>query len=36
MTPAQFIERIQTGVQIFRECGVPEELIKVGNVMSDD
>lgn len=36
MTPSQFIERIQTGVQIFRECGVPEELIKVGNVMSDD
>ena len=36
MTPAQFIERIQRGVQIFRECGVPEELIKVGNTMADD
>lgn len=36
MTPAQFIERIQRGVQIFRECGVAEELIKVGNTMADD
>ena len=36
MTPTQFIERIQNGVQIFRECGVAEELIKVGNTMSDD
>lgn len=36
MTPAQFIERIQRGVQIFRECGVAEELIKIGNTMADD
>lgn len=36
MTPAEFIERIQRGVQIFRDCGVPEELIKVGNTMADD
>jgi len=36
MTPAQFIERIQRGVQIFRDCGVAEELIKVGNTMADD
>ena len=36
MTPTQFIERIQKGVQIFRECGVAEELIKVGNTMADD
>ena len=36
MTPAQFIERIQRGVEIFRECGVPAELIKVGNTMADD
>ena len=36
MTPTNFIERIQRGVQIFRDYGVPEELIKVGNTMSDD
>lgn len=36
MTPAEFIERIQRGVQIFRDCGVAEELIKVGNTMADD
>ena len=36
MTPAQFIERIQRGVQIFRDCGVAEESIKVGNTMADD
>jgi hypothetical protein len=36
MTPTNFIERIQKGVQIFRECGVAEEVIKVGNTMSDD
>ena len=36
MTPTQFIEMIQKGVQIFRECGVAEELIKVGNTMADD
>ncbi len=36
MTPAQFIERIQRGVQIFRDCGVAEDLIKVGNTMADD
>ena len=36
MTPAQFIERIQRGVQIFRDCGVSEESIKVGNTMADD
>jgi len=36
MTPTQFIERIQKGVQIFRECGVAEELIKIGNTMADD
>ena len=36
MTPTNFIERIQKGVQIFRECGVAEELIKVGNTMADD
>ena len=36
MKPTQFIERIQKGVQIFRECGVAEELIKVGNTMADD
>lgn len=36
MTPSQFIERIQKGVQIFRECDVAEELIKVGNTMADD
>jgi hypothetical protein len=36
MTPAQFIERIQRGVQIFRGCGIPEELIKIGNTMVDD
>ena len=36
MTPAEFIERIQRGVQIFRNCGVAEELIKVGNTMADD
>ena len=36
MTPTNFIERIQKGVQIFRECGIAEELIKVGNTMADD
>ena len=36
MTPTNFIERIQKGVQIFRECGVTEELIKIGNTMADD
>lgn len=36
MTPAEFIERIQRGVQIFRDCGVAEDLIKVGNTMADD
>ena len=36
MTHTNFIERIQKGVQIFRECGVAEELIKVGNTMADD
>ena len=36
MTPTNFIERIQKGVQIFRECGVAEELIKIGNTMADD
>lgn len=36
MTPVEFIERIQRGVQIFRDCGVAEELIKVGNTMADD
>ena len=36
MTHTNFIERIKKGVQIFRECGVAEELIKVGNTMADD
>jgi hypothetical protein len=35
-TPATLIDRINKGVEIFRKYGVPEELIKIGNTMSDD
>jgi hypothetical protein len=36
MTPANFIERIQNGIKIFKDVGVSEELIKVGNTMYDN
>jgi hypothetical protein len=34
-TPATLIQNIQKGVEIFKEAGVPEELIKIGNTISD-
>lgn len=36
MTPVKFIERIQNGIKIFKDSGVSEELIKVGNTMYDN
>jgi len=36
MNPIQFINRIQNGIDIFTDCGIPKELIKVGNTMYDD
>lgn len=36
MTPANFIERIHHGIKIFKDIGVSEELIKVGNTMYDN
>ena len=35
ITPDTIIQNIQKGVEIFRDAGVPEELIKVGNTISD-
>ena len=36
MTPANFIERIQNGIKIFKDSGLSEEFIKVGNTMYDN
>ena len=36
MTPAKFIERIQNGIKIFKDIGVSEVLIKIGNTMYDN
>ena len=34
-TPTTLIQNIQKGVELFIDAGVPEELIKVGNTISD-
>lgn len=36
MTPLKFIEKIQEGVQYFKDAGVSEELIKIGNYLHED
>ena len=36
MTPSKFIERIQEGIQYFKNAGVSEELIKIGNYLHED
>lgn len=36
MTPANFIERIHHAIKIFKDIGVSEELIKIGNTMYDN
>ena len=34
-TPTTLIQNIQKGIELFKEAGVPEELIKIGNTISD-
>ena len=36
MTPSKFIERIQEGIQYFKDAGVSEELIKIGNYLYEN
>ena len=36
MTPSKYIERIQQGIQYFKDAGVSEELIKIGNYLYED
>lgn len=36
MTPLKFIETIQEGVQYFKDAGVSEELIKIGNYLYEN
>lgn len=36
MTPSKYIERIQQGVQYFKDAGISEELIKIGNYLYED
>ena len=36
MTPSKYIEIIQEGVQYFKDAGVSEELIKIGNYLHED
>jgi len=34
--PLKYIERIQKGIQYFKDAGVSEELIKIGNYLYED
>ena len=36
MTPSKYIERIQQGMQYFKDAGVSEEFIKIGNYLHED
>jgi len=36
MAPSRFIERIQEGIQYFKDAGISEELIKIGNYLHED
>jgi len=36
MTPSKYIERIQQGVEYFKDAGISEELIKIGNYLYED
>jgi len=36
MTPSKYIEIIQEGVQYFKDAGISEELIKIGNYLHED
>ena len=36
MTPSKYIERIQEGFQYFKDAGISEELIKIGNYLHED
>ena len=36
MSPSKYIETIQEGVQYFKDAGVSEELIKIGNYLHED
>lgn len=36
MTPSKYIETIQKGVQYFKDAGVSEELIKIGNYLYEN
>ena len=36
MTPLKFIEKIQEGVKYFKDAGVSEELIKIGNYLYEN
>jgi hypothetical protein len=36
MTPLKFIEKIQEGVQYFKDAGISEELIKIGNYLYEN
>ena len=36
MTPLKFIETIQEGVKYFKDAGVSEELIKIGNYLYEN
>jgi hypothetical protein len=31
----QLVEHIQTGVQVFKNANIPDELIKIGNTMRE-
>ena len=36
MTPSKYIEIIQEGVQYFKDAGISEELIKIGNYLYEN
>jgi hypothetical protein len=36
MTPSKYIERIQEGIQYFKDAGVSEELIIIGNYLYEN
>jgi hypothetical protein len=36
INPSKYIERIQQGIQFFKDAGVSEELIKIGNYLYEN
>jgi hypothetical protein len=36
ITPSKYIERIQQGIQYFKDAGISEELIKLGNYLYEN